>query len=106
MFIYCWCMYFTTQIYYEHFTDRRICKYSFIESERDDLIRIAKESDLYIITQIEDETEEDQVNNLLKQYGIFDAGLNPFKVLFCATTQGRGHMSRQLESTLHIDGME
>ncbi|EFA85040.1 splicing factor [Heterostelium album PN500] len=90
-------------VYYEHITDRKVCNFTLIESERDTLLRLASTADLYLLTQITDDNEEEMVINLLKSYGIFEAGLNPHKVLFCSTTQGRAHIARHLESILHID---
>ncbi|KAK5578063.1 hypothetical protein RB653_003015 [Dictyostelium firmibasis] len=97
---------FKKNVYYEHIADRRVCEFKFMESERNILLKLAKETDLYLITQTEDLQEEDQVARLLKQYGIIDAGLNPHKSLYCSTSQGKGHMSRHLETVLHIDGSD
>jgi len=94
---------FQKKINYDQITDKKVCEFKFIESEKDILVRLASEADLYLITQTENEDEEKQVDNLLKSFGIYDAGLNRNKSLFCSTSQGKGHISRHLEVLLHID---
>ncbi|GAM21489.1 hypothetical protein SAMD00019534_046640 [Acytostelium subglobosum LB1] len=90
-------------VYYEHISDRKVSNYKLIESERDTLLRLAAAADLYLITQVDEDKEEEQVASLLKSTGVFEAGLNPHKLIFCSTAQGRGHISRHLEAYLHID---
>ncbi|EGG23808.1 splicing factor [Cavenderia fasciculata] len=90
-------------VHYESPSDRRICSYKFMESEKQALIKLTSQCDIYLMTMIEDDSEEDKIKSILKDSGIFDNGLNPHKILFCSTTQGRAHMSRHLECLMHID---
>eukprot|EP00697_Spironema_sp_BW2_P017768 gnl/Spiro4/9567_TR5074_c0_g1_i1.p2 gnl/Spiro4/9567_TR5074_c0_g1~~gnl/Spiro4/9567_TR5074_c0_g1_i1.p2 ORF type:complete len:233 (+),score=87.09 gnl/Spiro4/9567_TR5074_c0_g1_i1:53-751(+) len=67
------------------------------------LCLLSKACDLYLITQVADDKEEEQLRALLLDSGAVAAGLDPRKVLFCSTPAGRGSMVRQLAPTLHID---
>eukprot|EP00284_Hemiselmis_tepida_P014736 CAMPEP_0174917292 /NCGR_PEP_ID=MMETSP1355-20121228/2364_1 /TAXON_ID=464990 /ORGANISM="Hemiselmis tepida, Strain CCMP443" /LENGTH=255 /DNA_ID=CAMNT_0016162367 /DNA_START=32 /DNA_END=799 /DNA_ORIENTATION=+ len=64
---------------------------------------LARCCDLYVITQCGSDAVEERVREALGQAGVYDAGLNPRKVLFCGTEMGRASMARQLEPCLHID---
>ncbi|KAF2074932.1 hypothetical protein CYY_003765 [Polysphondylium violaceum] len=94
---------FEKKINYDQITDKKVSEFIFKESEKDILVKLAKEADLYLITMVENEQEEKQVDQLLSEFGIYNSGLNKNKSLFCSTSQGKGHISRHLEVILHID---
>ncbi|ELR25414.1 Peroxin 22 (Pex22), putative [Acanthamoeba castellanii str. Neff] len=75
-----------------------------IESAVPVLLLLARYTDLYLITECDDDSTEEAVRSLLAARGLLAAGLNPHKALFCSTPLGRVHMARQLESHMHIDG--
>jgi hypothetical protein len=68
------------------------------------LKRLAKMCDLYVITRVPNDETERAVTDALRDSGIFSAGLDERKALFCETEDGRISMVRQLEPHLHIDG--
>eukprot|EP01118_Nematostelium_gracile_P014478 TRINITY_DN5654_c0_g1_i1.p1 TRINITY_DN5654_c0_g1~~TRINITY_DN5654_c0_g1_i1.p1 ORF type:complete len:229 (+),score=38.56 TRINITY_DN5654_c0_g1_i1:95-781(+) len=67
------------------------------------LLKLLTNNDLYLITKVNSDQEEVTIMKLLDESGVFWAGLNPNKVLFCSTEEGRGHMARQLSVHMHID---
>jgi hypothetical protein len=67
------------------------------------LKRLAKMCDLYVITRVANDEAERAVTSALRDAGIFNAGLDERKSLFCETEGGRISMVRQLEPHLHID---
>jgi len=67
------------------------------------LCELAKSSELFLITQTDDDEVERLVVDALETSGVFAAGMNRLHVLFCSTTAGRGSIVRQLEPDTHID---
>jgi len=67
------------------------------------LTDLVTHNDVYLITQVKEDVQEQQTLELLREAGIFQSGMNPHKVLFSSTSEGSGHMVRQLEVELHID---
>lgn len=67
------------------------------------LKRFAKMCDLYVISRIADDEGEATIRSALEAAGVFAAGMDPRKVLFCETADGRVSVVRQLEPHLHID---
>jgi len=65
--------------------------------------KLVSQSDVYLITQVISDDEENHFTQLINKSGLIENGLNPYKVLFCSTTEGRRHMVRQLSTDLHID---
>lgn len=70
------------------------------------LKRFAKVADLYFIVWVESDGGEGEVRDALREAGVFGAGLDERKVVFCETEGGRVSVVRQLEPQLHIDGRE
>jgi len=70
------------------------------------LCELAKSSELFLITQTDDDEVERLVVDALETSGVFAAGMNRLHVLFCSTTAGRGSIVRQLEPDTHIDDDE
>eukprot|EP01130_Rhizamoeba_saxonica_P016601 TRINITY_DN7702_c0_g1_i1.p1 TRINITY_DN7702_c0_g1~~TRINITY_DN7702_c0_g1_i1.p1 ORF type:complete len:222 (+),score=34.00 TRINITY_DN7702_c0_g1_i1:816-1481(+) len=64
-------------------------------------------SDLYIIAEVHNQLEEDQVYNLFNQHALFASSTSKTmmkeKLLFSSMEMGRSHMVRQLSPHLHID---
>lgn len=67
------------------------------------LKRLAEKCDLYIIVHIANDASEIAVKDALRNAGIYSAGMDERKTLFCETVNGRVSMVRQLEPHLHID---
>lgn len=67
------------------------------------LRRFAELFDLYVIARVDSDQAESDVRGALRAAGVFDAGLDERKVVFCDTTGGRVSVVRQLEPHLHID---
>lgn len=59
--------------------------------------------DVYLITEVTSVAEQDHVLELLRSAGLEEAGLDMRKVLFCSSAEGRAHMVRHLEPSLHVD---
>eukprot|EP00736_Rhodelphis_marinus_P012290 Rmarinus@m.21014 len=67
------------------------------------LKRLVRASNVYLISQVDDDDSEAHVRTCLKEAGLFDAGLDPKKVLFCSTVLGKSAIARQLDPALHIE---
>jgi hypothetical protein len=65
--------------------------------------RFAKMCDLYVVSRVRDDAMEGEVRTALREAGVFAAGMDERKVLFCETADGRVSVVRQLEPHLHID---
>jgi len=64
---------------------------------------LVSRNDVYFVTRVESDQEEETVRELLEVAGLYDAGLNRVKVLFCSSNEGKCHMIRQLEPSVYID---
>jgi hypothetical protein len=58
--------------------------------------------DLYLISEVSSDKEEEIIQKLLIKNGIFDE-VSVHKCLFCSTLKGRESMIRQLEPTLLME---
>jgi hypothetical protein len=58
---------------------------------------------LYVVSRVRDDAMEGEVRTALREAGVFAAGMDERKVLFCETADGRVSVVRQLEPHLHID---
>jgi len=70
------------------------------------LASLAEQADIYLITQLEQDTDaqEAAVLAVFEAAGIFGPGrCDRRKVLFCATEDGKGAMCRQLAPNAHVD---
>jgi len=65
--------------------------------------KLAAKSDLYLITEVCCDEQEEEIRKLLEKTSLYASGLDPIKVLFCSTPIGRAHMIKQLDVDLHID---
>ena len=60
--------------------------------------------DIYIVIQVKDENEQNEIFNSISKHEIFKTGiLNINKVLFCSTAPGKGHIARHIEPYIFID---
>lgn len=66
--------------------------------------QLANNTKLFIITQCETDDEEEQYREKLCNF-LQDTKYLQYRLLFCSTTAGRGHISRHVGSNLHIDGL-
>ncbi|KAG2231814.1 hypothetical protein INT48_003732 [Thamnidium elegans] len=55
--------------------------------------------DIYVITHLNSTEERDQINRLLS-----NTNIDPHKILFCSTEQGKLHMIQHLQPHIHIEG--
>jgi len=76
------------------------------DSELSGLSKLCQRSDVYLITEVNSDEQEEYFKNLLRSSCLIQAGLDPLKILFCSSQEGRRHMVRQLEPALHIDANE
>jgi len=67
------------------------------------LFKLLGQNDVYLITKVDTKTQERHIMRLLEDTGLLWAGLNPNKVLFCSTDEGRVHIARQLDVHFYID---
>ncbi|KAL6067982.1 C2H2-type domain-containing protein [Balamuthia mandrillaris] len=66
---------------------------------------LASTSDLYLITQCDDDETEQLVIDACRRADLFGRdAMSPHKVLFCSTSLGKVHIARQLDAYLFIDG--
>lgn len=59
--------------------------------------------EVYLITQTEEDGVEEAVKAALSESGVYAAGMDPRRTLFCSTTLGRASISRQLAPHVHVD---
>ena len=60
--------------------------------------------DIYIVIQVKDENEQNEIFNSISKHEIFTTGiLDINKVLFCSTAPGKGHIARHIESYIFVD---
>lgn len=70
------------------------------------LFALAASTNLYLVTLTKDdkETETEQtVNRILRDTGLFSAGLKEHRVLFCSTSKGKQAIVRHIEPSLYVD---
>lgn len=67
------------------------------------LKRVCSRNRVFLITLCESDQEEAAAQALIASSGLLEAGLHPARVLFCSSSIGRIHMTRQLQPHLHID---
>ena len=63
----------------------------------------ARAFDLYLVVHVESDDAEAAVRDAVQAAGLFDAGLDERKLLFCETDLGKVSIARQLETHLHVD---
>ncbi|CAO3653235.1 unnamed protein product [Cunninghamella echinulata] len=66
------------------------------------LSELVKQHDVYIITHVNNEEQKEHMEHLLENANINQ--LDPRKVLFCSTEEGKIHLVRHLEPQIHIEG--
>jgi len=68
------------------------------------LFALSDNFDIYIVIQVKDINEQNEIYNAISQHEIFKTGvLNINKVLFCSTAQGKGHIARHIEPYIFVD---
>jgi len=65
--------------------------------------QLASNADLYLITECQSDSMEEEVCQQLEDLGVFDVGLERHKALFSSVEKGRVAIVRQIGSYLHID---
>ncbi|CAO3650197.1 unnamed protein product [Cunninghamella blakesleeana] len=77
--------------------------HAFHEHGHELLLELMKQHDVYIIIHVNDEEQKEQMENLLENAGL-EPMMDPRKVLFCSTEEGKIHLVRHLEPHIHIEG--
>lgn len=70
--------------------------------------QLAAKSDVYLVTQVADDTGEANARKALESAGVIGRGpgaVPPHKALFCSTAVGRTACVRQVDPQLHCDGV-
>ncbi|ORX55963.1 hypothetical protein BCR36DRAFT_174802 [Piromyces finnis] len=68
------------------------------------LFALSDNFDIYIVIQVKDENEQNEIYSAISRHEIFKTGvLNINKVLFCATAPGKGHIARHIEPYIFVD---
>ncbi|KAI8804003.1 hypothetical protein BJ742DRAFT_857150 [Cladochytrium replicatum] len=64
--------------------------------------------DIYLITVVSSDKEEEQITELLSSStsGLLSSGLDPRKILFCDTEEGKSHIVRHIEPHIHVDSVD
>ncbi|KAI8806742.1 hypothetical protein BJ742DRAFT_350440 [Cladochytrium replicatum] len=64
--------------------------------------------DIYLITVVSSDKEEEQITELLSSStsGLVSNGLDPRKILFCETEEGKSHIVRHIEPHIHVESMD
>jgi hypothetical protein len=59
--------------------------------------------DIYLISVVSSTEEEENIRSLIQVSGWLKHGLDSSKILFCSTEQGKVHMVRHVDPSLHMD---
>ncbi|KAJ3183722.1 hypothetical protein HDU85_002151 [Gaertneriomyces sp. JEL0708] len=59
--------------------------------------------EVYLIAVVNSDLEERQIQRLLHSSGLYASGLDPRRVLFCSTEEGKGHIVRHIEPRIHVE---
>ncbi|ORY72826.1 hypothetical protein LY90DRAFT_666934 [Neocallimastix californiae] len=74
------------------------------ENQISTLFVLSDNFDIYIVIQVKDENEQNEIFNSISKHEIFTTGiLDINKVLFCSTAPGKGHIARHIESYIFVD---
>ncbi|KAI9303375.1 hypothetical protein BJ944DRAFT_268521 [Cunninghamella echinulata] len=76
--------------------------HAFHEHGHELLSELVKQHDVYIIIHVNNEEQKEHMEHLLENANINQ--LDPRKVLFCSTEEGKIHLVRHLEPQIHIEG--
>eukprot|EP00164_Ancoracysta_twista_P001467 GFYU01001915.1.p1 GENE.GFYU01001915.1~~GFYU01001915.1.p1 ORF type:complete len:265 (+),score=57.73 GFYU01001915.1:102-797(+) len=74
-----------------------------IPSALDALKRLLEDFQVYLITKVATDEEEDAVRKCLTSSGLCQQGLDMNSVLFCEKSVGKVHITRQLSPTVFVD---
>lgn len=77
-----------------------------IESSIEAFYKLCVISELFVIAQISNDTQERNIIELFKSLDIFNKGLKKHRLMFCSTAIGRASMIRQLSPLTHVDNDE
>ncbi|KAI9272618.1 hypothetical protein BDA99DRAFT_498765 [Phascolomyces articulosus] len=79
--------------------------HAFHENAAIALNRLTQLYDVHVIIHVSSDDEREQINRLLQNAGLLEKGLlDPRKILWCATEEGKIHMIRHIEPAVHIEG--
>ena len=79
--------------------------HAFHENAAIALNRLTQLYDVHIIIHVSSDDEKDQINRLLQNAGLLENNvLDPRKILWCSTEEGKIHMIRHIEPAVHIEG--
>eukprot|EP00298_Acanthocystis_sp_HF-20_P012637 c19988_g1_i1.p1 GENE.c19988_g1_i1~~c19988_g1_i1.p1 ORF type:complete len:196 (+),score=71.15 c19988_g1_i1:29-589(+) len=71
------------------------------------ITKISSKCDIFLITRVDTDSEEQLAHKALQDSGIFQNGLvNELKAIYCSKEEGRISIVRQIEPHLHVDGSE
>lgn len=72
------------------------------------LNRLSQLYDVYVIIHINSEEEKAQIHQLLKNANILNqsnqGSIDERKVLYCSSEEGKAHIIKHLEPSIHIEG--
>ncbi|CAG8517929.1 761_t:CDS:2 [Ambispora leptoticha] len=79
--------------------------YAFVENILPLLQVLTKSYDIHLVAPVKNEPEKEQILSLFRNADLFSPiGIDERKVLFCETEEGKIHIVRHLESSVHIEG--
>ncbi|KAI9205391.1 uncharacterized protein BJ171DRAFT_72956 [Polychytrium aggregatum] len=61
---------------------------------------------IHIIVVVSSDKEEEQIKALFEASGLYEAGLDPKRVLFCESEMGKSHIVRHINPACHVDGSD
>ncbi|SBS84122.1 conserved Plasmodium protein, unknown function [Plasmodium ovale wallikeri] len=74
-----------------------------IESAIEPFNKLSLISELFVIAQVSNDTQEKNIIDLFKRVGLFDKGFKEHRLMFSTTANGRASMIRQLCPLTHVD---
>ncbi|CEG75515.1 hypothetical protein RMATCC62417_10543 [Rhizopus microsporus] len=83
--------------------DVNIPNHAFHENTISLLTKLSQNYDIYVIIHMNTKQEQDQIDNLLYNSNLFKC-VDSRKVLYCSTEQGKIHIIRHIEPSIHIEG--
>lgn len=83
--------------------------FAFQEKSIQILTRLSYLYDIYVIVHVSSEEEKDNIQNMLENAsssdGLFvDSGVDNRKIIFCSNEEGKVHIIRHIEPSIHVEG--
>jgi hypothetical protein len=62
--------------------------------------------DIYLVMRVTTDAEQSQISTLLASSGLYAAGLDSRKIIYCDTEEGVAHIVKHLQPNIHVERAE